>query len=61
MSPRPLAQTMVLVKEKVGETALRSDQISRAVLIDLLVVGIVTVAEPVNTVAGVKLLLFLLP
>jgi hypothetical protein len=52
---------MVLVKARVGETALRSDQICRAVLIDLLVVGIVTVAEPVNTVAGVKLLLFLLP
>ena len=60
MSPRPLVQTMVLAKEKVGETALRSDQISRAVLIDPLVVGIVTVAEPVNTGAGVRLLLFLL-
>ena len=59
MSPRPLVQTMVLAKEKVGESTLRSDQISRAVLIDPLVVGIVTAAEPVNTRAGVKLLLFL--
>ena len=48
------------VKEKVGESALRSDQISRAVLIDPLVVGIVTAAEPVNAGAGVRLLLFLL-
>ena len=60
MSPRPLVRIILRVKARVGETALRSDQISRAVLIDPLVVGIVTVAEPVNTGAGVRLLLFLL-
>jgi hypothetical protein len=46
---------------RVGESDPRFAQASRAVLIDPLVVGIVTVAEPVNTGAGVKLLLFLLP
>ena len=60
MSPRPLVQTMVRVKARVGETAHRSAQISPAVLIEPLVVEIVTVDEPVNTGAGVKLLLFLL-
>ena len=45
---------------RVGESALRSDQISRAVLIEPLEVEIVTAAEPVNTGAGVKLPLFLL-
>ena len=54
MFPRPLARTMDRVKARVGESAPRSAQISRAVLIDPLVVGIVTAAEPVNTGAGVK-------
>ena len=60
MFPRPLVQTMDRLKARVGESAHRSAQISPAVLIEPLVVEIVTAAEPVNTEAGVKLLLFLL-
>ena len=45
-------------KGKGGGERPRSAQISPAVLIEPLVVGIVTAAEPVNTGAGVKLLLF---
>ena len=54
MFPRPLVQTMVRAMARVGESAPRSAQISRAVLISLVAEGIATVVVPVNTGAGVK-------